>query len=75
MSNSKGMQLGAMLAAILFVSMALVSAVSAESPTLVSDLSGNNGVSVNKALEHARVYMLRAVLTEMSRDMLDSYEF
>ncbi len=65
MKKSKGMQLGALLTAILLVSMALASAVSAESQVLANDLPGDESiVSKNKALEHAAVFMLRAVLTK-----------
>lgn len=60
MNKSKGMQLGAMLAAMLLVSIAFVAGVSADSPT-----SANwSTVSEKKGLEHATVYMLRSVLTK-----------
>ncbi len=64
MKKSKGMQLGAMLAVLLLVSL-FASVASAQTPVPTS-VPGNNSVSVNKALEHATVYMLRAVLTHTS---------
>lgn len=58
--KSKRMQLGAMLAAMLLVSIAFVAGVNADSPT-----SANwSPVSEKKALEHATVNMLRSVLTK-----------
>ncbi len=54
MNKSKGMQLGAMLAAMLLMSIAFVAGTSVDSPTSASWST----VSEKKALEHSTVYML-----------------
>lgn len=59
MKRSKGIQLGELLAVMLLLSAVFVPAVSANSPTSVSD-----NISETKALEHASVFMLQAVLTK-----------
>src|SRR5665648_878958 len=51
------MKFGALLAVMLIMSMALVPAVSAVSPT-----QPDKGISEKKALEHATVFMVQAVL-------------